>query len=405
MGDKRKKDTEKDSLLKILKEIEKEKSISVDIMLDAISSSLIQAYKNHFGKSENCKVKYNEEIGDFEIFSLRTVVDEVTDPVCHITLEDAKKIKSDVNSGDVVELKLNSSSFGRIATQNAKNVILQKIREEERRVLFNKYFEKEKSLVTGVVQRILPNNNISINLGQIDAILPEKEQISDETLNISDRIKLFVVEVKDTNKGAKITVSRTRAELVKKLFEAEVPEVSDGTVKIESVAREAGSRSKIAVYSENPDVDPVGACVGINGLRVRAVVNDINGENIDIVNWSENVAEYIENSLSPAKVISVMADIENREARVVVPDKQLSLAIGKEGQNARLAAKLTGYKIDIKSETQAIEDWHIYDEAYDNEYYEDDEEYFDDEITENYEDTDNNEVIDEQASDVYDENR
>lgn len=404
MGDKRKKEAEKDSLLKILKEIEKEKSISVDIMLEAISSSLIQAYKNHFGKSENCKVEYNEEIGDFEIFSLRTVVDEVTDPVCHITIDDAKEVKSDAVIGDVVELRLNSSSFGRIATQNAKNVILQKIREEERRVLFNKYFEKEKSLVTGVVQRILPNNNISINLGQADAILPEKEQMPDETLNVSDRIKLFIVEVRDTNKGAKITVSRTRAELVKKLFEAEVPEVSDGTVKIESVAREAGSRSKIAVYSENPDVDPVGACVGINGLRVRAVVDDINGENIDIVNWSENAAEYIENSLSPAKVISVMADTENREARVVVPDKQLSLAIGKEGQNARLAAKLTGYKIDIKSETQAIEDWHIYDDAYDDEYYEDYDEYFDnDEITGDYE-NDDHEVIDEQALNIYDEN-
>lgn len=379
MGAKRKKDDEKDSLLKILKEIETEKSISADIMLEAIENSLNQAYKNHFGKSDNCKVVFNEDLGDFEIFSLRTVVDEVTDPVCQILLEDAISVDPRAKLNDILEIKLNSSSFGRIATQNAKNVILQKIREEERRVLFNRYFEKEKSLVTGVVQRFLPNNNISINLGQVDAILPEKEQIPDESLSMSDRVKLYIIEVKDTNKGAKITVSRTRSELVRKLFEAEVPEVADGTVVIEAVAREAGSRSKISVYSENPDVDPVGACVGINGLRVKAVVNDINGENIDIVNWSSNAAEYIENSLSPAKVISVMADTENREARVVVPDKQLSLAIGKEGQNARLAAKLTGYKIDIKSETQAIEDWHIYDE----DYYEDDDEYFEEELYDN----------------------
>ena len=358
-----------DRLIDILNVIEKEKAISKEVLLDAIENSLYQAYKNHFGKGDNCRVDLNRETGHFEVYSLRTVVDEIEDEVCQISLNEALKVKRDTKLGDVLEIRLDSASFGRIATQNAKNVILQKIREEERKVLFNKYFEKEKSLCTGVVQRFLSNNNISVNLGQVDAILPEKEQMPGETLSMSDRVKLYIVEVKDTNKGPKITASRTRAELVRKLFESEVPEVADGTIEIESVAREAGSRTKISVYSHNNEVDPVGACVGLNGLRVKAVVNDINGENIDIINWSENAAEYIENSLSPAKVISVMADTENREARVVVPDNQLSLAIGKEGQNARLAAKLTGYKIDIKSETQALDD----EDYYEDEYYEEDE--------------------------------
>lgn len=390
-----------DKLIDILNLIEKEKAISKEVLLDAIENSLYQAYKNHFGKGDNCKVNLDRETGQFEVYSLRTVVEEVTDEICQISLEEARKLDLTAEMGDILEIKLDSASFGRIATQNAKNVILQKIREEERKVLFDKYFEKEKCLVTGVVQRFLSNNNISVNLGQVDAILPEKEQMPGEMLSMSDRIKLYVVEVKDTNKGPKITASRTRAELVRKLFESEVPEVADGTVVIESVAREAGSRTKISVFSYNKEVDPVGACVGINGLRVKAVVNDINGENIDIVNWSENAAEYIENSLSPAKVISVMADTENREARVVVPDKQLSLAIGKEGQNARLAAKLTGYKIDIKSESQAIEDWHIYDDDYyEEEYFEEDEALSEGEYSD---ETDLNEVNLDESGDTSDD--
>ena len=256
--------------------------------------------------------------------------------------------------GDVCQVPVQSKEFGRIATMNAKNLILQKIREEERKAVFDQYFEKEKDIVTGIVQRYI-GKNISVNLGKADAILTENEQVKGEHFEPTERIKLYIVEVKNTPKGPKILVSRTHPELVKRLFESEVTEVKDGTVEIKSIAREAGSRTKIAVWSNDPDVDPVGACVGMNGARVNAIVNELRGEKIDIINWSDNPAILIENALSPAKVISVMADPDEKTASVIVPDYQLSLAIGKEGQNARLAARLTGYKIDIKNETQAIE--------------------------------------------------
>ena len=254
----------------------------------------------------------------------------------------------------MAQVPVYSKEFGRIATQNAKNLILQKIREEERKVVFDQYFEKEKDIVTGIVQRYV-GKNISINLGRADAMLTENEQVKGEHFEPTERIKLYIVEVKNTPKGPKILVSRTHPELVKRLFEAEVAEVKDGTVEIKSIAREAGSRTKMAVWSNDPNVDPVGACVGMNGARVNAVVQELRGEKIDIINWDENPALLIENALSPAKVISVMADPDEKVAGVIVPDYQLSLAIGKEGQNARLAARLTGFKIDIKSETQAIE--------------------------------------------------
>ena len=292
-------------------------------------------------------------------------------------------IDSKYELGDIVNIEVKSKEFGRIATQNAKNVILQKIREEERKVLYDEYYSKEKDVVTGIVQRYT-GRNISINLGKADAILNESEQVKGEVFKPTDHIKLYVLEVKSTNRGPKILVSRTHPELVKRLFEAEVTEVKDGIVEIKSIAREAGSRTKIAVWSNDPDVDPVGACVGMNGARVNAIVNELRGEKIDIINWNENPAMLIENALSPAKVISVIADAEEKNAKVVVPDYQLSLAIGKEGQNARLAARLTGFKIDIKSETQAREagDFMDYendyeDEDYDDEYYDD--EYYDEE--------------------------
>ena len=251
-------------------------------------------------------------------------------------------------------MEVKSKQFGRIATQNAKNVILQKIREEERKVIFNQYYGKERDIVTGIVQRSM-GRNYSINLGKADAVLTENEQVKTEVFQPTERIKLYILEVKDTPKGPKILVSRTHPELVKRLFEAEVTEVKDGTVEIKSIAREAGSRTKIAVWSNDPDVDPVGACVGMNGARVNSIVEELRGEKIDIINWSDNPALLIENALSPAKVISVLADPDEKTAMVIVPDFQLSLAIGKEGQNARLAARLTGYKIDIKSESQARE--------------------------------------------------
>ena len=271
--------------------------------------------------------------------------------------------------GDIVNVEIKSKEFGRIATQNAKNVILQKIREEERKALFNQYYGKERDVVTGIVQRY-NGRNVSINLGKADAVLMENEQVKGEVFRPTERIKVYILEVKDTTKGPKILVSRTHPELVKRLFESEVTEVRDGTVEIKSIAREAGSRTKIAVWSNDPDVDPVGACVGMNGARVNAIVNELRGEKIDIINWSDNPAILIENALSPAKVVFVMADDEEKTAKVVVPDYQLSLAIGKEGQNARLAARLTGFKIDIKSETQAREIEGFMEEFDENEEYE-----------------------------------
>ena len=274
-----------------------------------------------------------------------------------ISLTNAKLMNTKYELGDVVNVEIKSKEFGRIATQNAKNVILQKIREEERKVLYKQYYEKEKDVVTGIVQRYV-GKNVSINMGKVDAMLNENEQVKGEKFLPTERIKVYVLEVKDTPKGPKILVSRTHPELVKRLFESEVTEVKDGVVEIKSIAREAGSRTKIAVWSNNPDVDPVGACVGPNGSRVNTIVNELRGEKIDVINWSDNSAVLIENALSPAKVISVIAEVSDegeKTAKVIVPDYQLSLAIGKEGQNARLAARLTGFKIDIKSESQARE--------------------------------------------------
>ena len=352
-------------LLEALNTLEKEKSISKNTLLEAIAQSLIQACKNHFGKADNVKVNINPDTCDFGVFAEKTVVEEVTDPVTEISLADAKMMHSQYDLGDTVNVEIKSREFGRIATQNAKNVILQKIREEERKVIFNQYYGKEKDVVTGIVQRNL-GKNYSINLGKADAILSENEQVKTEEFKPTERIKVYILEVKDTPKGPKILVSRTHPELVKRLFEAEVAEVKEGIVEIKSIAREAGSRTKIAVWSNDPDVDPVGACVGMNGARVNAIVEELRGEKIDIINWSENPALLIENALSPAKVISVLADPDEKSAMVIVPDYQLSLAIGKEGQNARLAARLTGFKIDIKSETQAREagDFDFYEEEY-----------------------------------------
>ena len=356
-------------LLEALDILEKEKSISKETLLEAIEQSLIQACKNHFGKADNVKVNINPQTCDFGVFAAKTVVEEVQDPVTEISLADAKMMNSQYGLGDIVNVEIKSKQFGRIATQNAKNVILQKIREEERKVIFNEYYAKEKDVVTGIVQRNM-GRNYSINLGKADAILTENEQVKTEVFKPTERIKVYILEVKDTPKGPKILVSRTHPELVKRLFEAEVTEVKDGTVEIKSIAREAGSRTKIAVWSNDPDVDPVGACVGMNGARVNSIVEELRGEKIDIINWSDNPAILIENALSPAKVISVMADPEEKNAMVIVPDFQLSLAIGKEGQNARLAARLTGFKIDIKSETQAREsgDFDFYEQEYENGY-------------------------------------
>ena len=355
-------------LLEALTILEKEKNISKEVLMEAIEQSLIQACKNHFGKADNVHVTIDHETCEFSVYADKTVVEVVEDPVMEISLSNAKMVDSKYELGDIVQVPIQSKQFGRIATQNAKNVILQKIREEERKVLYDEYFQKEKDVVTGVVQRYM-GKNVSVNLGKVDAILSENEQVKGEVYKPTERIKVYVLEVKDSPKGPKIMVSRTHPELVKRLFEAEVTEVKDGIVEIKSIAREAGSRTKIAVWSNDPDVDAVGACVGMNGARVNTIVEELRGEKIDIISWNENPALLIENALSPAKVITVLADPDEKTALVIVPDYQLSLAIGKEGQNARLAARLTGFKIDIKSETQAREagDFEYYQESDDEE--------------------------------------
>ena len=341
-------------LFEVMLVLEKEYNISKETLLEAIENSLLTACKNHFGKADNVKVVIDREGCDYSVFAEKEVVEEVEDSVTQISLADARMRGGKFQIGDIVQIPINSREFGRIATQNAKNVILQKIREESRRSQLNEWQCKEKDVVTGIVQRYI-GRNVSVDLGKIDAILPESEQVKGEVFQRTERIKLYILEVKDNPKGPRISVSRTHPDLVRRLFEAEIAEVRDGTVEIRAIAREAGSRTKIAVSSKDPNVDPVGACVGLNGARVNAIVNELRGEKIDIINWDDNPAFLIENALSPAKVIFVAADEDAKEAQVIVPDYQLSLAIGKEGQNARLAARLTTYKIDIKSESQARE--------------------------------------------------
>ena len=388
--------------------LEKEKNIMRETLFEAIENALLTACKNNFGKVDNIKVWVDRDTFEYFCVAEKEVVeteDDVEDKLLQIPLEEAVKINPAVSVGDKVEVKINSQSFGRIATQIAKNVILQRIREEERSAIYDYYFKKQKNIVTGIVQRI-NGNNISVNLGKAEGLLNEKETVPSEHLKVQDRIKVYVIDVRTTSRGPRILVSRTHPELVKKLFEQEVTEIQDGIVEIKSIAREAGSRTKIAVYSNDPRVDAVGACVGVNGIRVNNIVEELRGEKIDIINWDENPGNLIQNALSPAKIVAVFADPEEKTAKVVVPDYQLSLAIGREGQNARLAAKLTGYKIDIKSETQAkdapgfrYEDYEgdeYYEDEYDEDEY-DEEEYADDAEAaeeEGYEETETDETED-----------
>ena len=358
-------------LMEALEILEKEKDISKESILSAIENALVTAYKNQYKKkedsilaAENVFAKVDEETGEFFVYAEKTVVDEIENGLLEISLEDARKIYPQCQVGDVVRLAAESKEFSRIATQNAKNVLMQNLREREKDNVYEEFLAEEKNIATGVVQRF-NDQSITINLGKADGILNENEQVKSERLRIGERVKVYVLEVKNTKKSLRILVSRTHPELVRKLFESEVTEVKDGTVEIVAIAREAGSRTKMAVWSNDPDVDPVGACVGMNGMRVNAVVSELKGEKIDIINWSDNPAILIENALSPAKVISVLADDEEKTATVIVPDYQLSLAIGKEGQNARLAARLTGFKIDILNETQAAD---ILDEIYEGDF-------------------------------------
>ena len=338
-------------LIEALEAIAREKDISKEVLLEAIQNSLLAACKDQFGKSDNIRVVLDETTGEFHVYQDKVVVEEVLDDTLEIALAEAEARHGVTDLGATISIEVTPKNFGRISAQKAKQVVVQKIREEERKVLYDQYYTKEKDIITGTVQRY-SNGNYTVNIGKIDTVLTEQEQVKTERFRSHEKIRVYVTEVKDTPRGPRIVISRTHPELVKRLFEAEVAEIQSGVVEIKSVSREAGSRSKIAVYSRNPDVDAVGACVGMNGARVNAVVNELRGEKIDIVEWNENPAIFIEHALSPSRVVSVTVDIEEKSALVVVPDYQLSLAIGKEGQNARLAAKLTGYKIDIKSETQ-----------------------------------------------------
>ena len=384
-------------LKKAIDDLVKEKNIKAETLAEAIENALITACKSHFSKGgdnqknvKNVVAKVDRDTFEYTCYAEKVVVetpDEVLDELEQISLEDALKIKDDAEIGDIVRVDINSKDFGRIAAQIAKNVIMQKIREEERSIIYNYYIEKQRDIVTGIVQRNI-GNNISVNLGKADGMLNEKEQVPGEHLRPTERIKVFILEVRTTNRGPRILVSRTHPDLVRRLFEQEVAEVRENTIEIMSIAREPGSRTKIAVRSNDPNVDPIGACVGNNGSRVNNIVDELRGEKIDIVVWDENPGNFIQNALSPANVVAVFADPEERVAKVVVPDYQLSLAIGKEGQNARLAARLTGYKIDIKNETQAkdapgfrYEDYIDQDEdEYDEEY----EEGFEDDYEEDY---------------------
>lgn len=352
--------------------IEKEKNISRVAVIEAVEQALMGACKNHFGKTDNVTVSIDPKTCETHVVLAKKVVRTVKDDAEEISLKEAHAINPAYKAGDIVNVEIETDSFGRIIASAAKNAIVQKIRDEERRIVYDEFKEKEHRVVTGVIQRF-HNHNITINLGKTDAFLPVREQIHGERYRIMDRIKVYVIDVSETARGLRINVSRTHPELVRQLFEEEVTEVREGIVEIKAIAREAGSRTKIAVYSNDEDVDAVGACVGMNGSRVNAICAELGNERIDIINWNENPAMMIENALSPSKVISVIADSDDNTAKVVVPDYQLSLAIGREGQNARLAARLTGFKIDIKSETQAREagDFMGYDEEFD-EYYDED---------------------------------
>ena len=352
-------------LIDALNQLEKEKHIDKDVIMEAIENSLVAACKRDFGNADNVVVNMNRETGDIVVYAEKEVVEtadgEEFDPALQISLAKAKAMDPKYEVGDIVRVEITPKDFGRIAAMHARSVIVQKIKEEERRVVFDHFYCKEKDIVTGVVQRYV-GENVSVSLDdKTDALLMKSEQIRGEVFQPTERIKLYIVEVKDTNRGPRILVSRTHPDLVKRLFEKEVAEIQDGIVEIKNIVREAGSRTKLAVWSNDPNVDPVGACVGMNGARVNAIVNDLKGEKIDIINWNEDPCVYIENALSPSKVVSVSVDVEEKSAQVVVPDYQLSLAIGKEGQNARLAARLTGYKIDIKSESQAEEEEELRD--------------------------------------------
>lgn len=377
-------------MLNALDTLEAEKGVSKKIVIEALEAALISAYKRHYGQSQNVEVDFDENEGDINVYAVKEVTDEVMDSQLEISLKDATAINPAYEVGDRIRFEVTPKDFGRIAAQTAKQVILQRVREAERSIIYDEFSAYENDIMQGVVER-QDRRYIYVNLGKIEAVLSKQDQMPNEHYQAHDKIKVYVTRVENTSKGPQVFVSRTHPDLLRRLFEQEVPEIYDGTVEILSIAREAGDRAKIAVRSIDPDIDPVGTCVGPQGQRVQALVNELNGENMDIVEWNEDPAIYIANSLNPSEVSDVIFDMENpKVCTVVVPDNQLSLAIGKRGQNARLAAKLTAYKIDIKSESDMEDFYAQLDEE------EDASEVID---TEEVEDTvleDNNEASDEE---------
>lgn len=341
-------------LLDALDRLEKEKGISRDVIVEAIEAALVSAYKRNFNQAQNVRTDFNLTTGTMHVYARKEVVDEVFDSRLEIAIEEARKINPNYEVGDIVEIEVTPKEFGRIAAQTAKQVVTQRVREAERGIIYEEFVDREDDIMTGIVQR-KDNRYVYVSLGKTEALLPVHEQMQNEQYNHNDRMKVYITKVEKTTKGPQIFISRSHPNLLKRLFELEVPEIYEGIVEIKSVAREAGDRSKVSVWSDNPDVDPVGSCVGPKGSRVQAVVDELNGEKIDIVKFSKDPVEFVANALSPSKVLDVIVNEEEKSTVVIVPDYQLSLAIGKRGQNARLAAKLTNWKIDIKSESDARE--------------------------------------------------
>lgn len=360
-------------LLDALTALEQQKGIKRDVLIEAIEAALVTAYKRNFNQAQNVRVDINLDTGSMIVYSRKDVVEEVEDERLQVSLEDAHQINPHYQVGDVIEEEVTPRNFGRIAAQTAKQVVTQRVREAERGLIYEEYVDREEDIVNGIVER-LDARNIYVGLGKVEAVLPANEQIPSETYRPHDRIKVFITKVERTTRGPQVFVSRTHPGLLRRLFEMEVPEIYDGTVEIKSIAREAGDRSKISVVAHHEDVDPVGSCVGAKGARVQTIVTELGGEKIDIVEWSEDPVVFVANALSPSQVLDVQVNEDDKSTTVVVPDFQLSLAIGKRGQNARLAAKLTGWKIDIKSETDARE-LGIYPRAFDEN--QEDEEYVD----------------------------
>ncbi|CFX67461.1 Transcription termination factor NusA [Syntrophomonas zehnderi OL-4] len=342
-------------LMQALVELEKERGIPKEALIDAIRTALNTAYKKNYGTSQNVSVELNEITGEFQVYGQKRVVEEVKDKFQDILLEEALELDPDAKTDDIINIEITPSNFGRIAAQTAKQVVVQKLREAERSMIFEEFSEREGEVVTGVIQRI-ESKIVIINLGRTEGLMLPSDQIATERYEVGQRVKGYIYEVKNSSKGPSVFVSRSHPNFLKRLFELEVPEIYEGLVEIKSIAREAGARSKISVHSLDDKIDSVGACVGPRGIRVQNIVTELNGEKIDIIKYSKDPEKFIANALSPSKVVWVAVDEEEKKAQVVVPDYQLSLAIGKEGQNARLAAKLTGWKIDIKSESQMEEE-------------------------------------------------